>query len=113
MDKKHTVKKNEEFRIIIKKGIHKNHPYFTVYKYINNKNINYRFGISISKKLGNAVVRNRQKRIIREIINEYKNIYQKNEDYIIIIRKDFISASFEEKKAAFLKLINKLKQEHK
>lgn len=108
MDRKHTVKKNKDFNSIIKKGFYQRHPFFTIYKKRNVDIDNYRFGISISKKLGNAVLRNKAKRQMRVIIDYYKDNYQKDDEYIIIIRKDFIEADFETKKVAFGDLINKL-----
>lgn len=108
MDRNHTVKKNEEFKVAINKGKRKHCPYFSMYKYYNKDNQNYRFGISVSKKLGNAVLRNWAKRQMREIIYKYKDYYQNNEDYIIIIRKDFIKASFSDKDEAFVNILKSL-----
>ena len=107
MDKFHTVKKNFEFSDIIHNGkFVKNESYAIYYK--DNKLDHYRFGISVSKKLGNAVQRNKYKRKFRFIIDKYKKYYQNGYDYIIILRKDFPLIEFSEKDKSFSNLINKI-----
>ena len=107
MDKLHTVKKSREFSEVIHKGVfYKNKSYVIYYKE-NNLDI-YRFGISISKKLGNAVHRNKYKRQLRFIIDKYKKNYQNSTDYIIIIRNGFIDLDFKTKEDDFVYLINKI-----
>ena len=71
----------------------------------------YRFGISVSKKLGNAVYRNKYKRQLRFIIDKYKKNYQNGTDYIIIIRNGYIDLDFESKEKDFIYLIEKLKKQ--
>ena len=107
MDKSHTVKKNKDFYDIIHTGYYAKEDIFTIYnKVISNPS--YRFGISVSKKLGNAVERNYIKRQVRFIIDKYKNNYPKGSDYIIIIRKDFLGVDFSKKEDSFIKLIEKI-----
>ena len=60
-----SLKKNYEFRIVYRKGKSLANKYLVVYKYRNNK-ANNRLGISVSKKVGNSVVRSRVTRLIRE-----------------------------------------------
>ena len=95
MKKINTVKKNKEFTNIIKNGIYFKTKYFSLYKYNNNLNI-YRIGISVGKKNGNAVIRNKIKRQLRNIADKYKNNYSKGEDYIIIVKKDYSVSFFNE-----------------
>ena len=92
MNKKNTVKKNEDFKKIIKNGSFFKTEYFIIYK-LNSNLDHYRFGISVSKKNGSAVKRNRLKRQLREIIKKYEKLY-KNKDYIIIIRKEIEKFNF-------------------
>jgi ribonuclease P protein component len=112
VDKAHTVKKNEDFYKIIHKGFYAKDNLFTIYNKDNGLDI-YRFGISISKKLGNSVKRNYYKRQVRFLIDKYKKNYQIGFDYIIIIRKDFINTSFSDKEISFLNLINKINSHNK
>lgn len=107
MDKLHTVKKSKDFSNIIHKGVFfKNNCYVIYYK--DNDLDNYRFGISVSKKLGKAVDRNKYKRQLRFIIDKYKKNYQNGTDYIIIIRNGYVGSTFETKEKDFVYLINKI-----
>ncbi len=107
MNKYHTVKKNEDFYNAIHNGYYLKNNLYTIYV-ISNKTDIYRFGISVSKKLGNAVHRNYYKRQIRTIIDKYKKYYQIGYDYIIILKKDFPLCGFEEKERLFNELLIKL-----
>ena len=68
MKKINIVKKNLEFNEIIKKGKKYYSDLFFVYILKNSFPYN-RFGISVSKKVGNAVIRNKYKRRIKNIID--------------------------------------------
>lgn len=107
MDKLHTVKKSREFSEIIHSGVFVKNRSYVIYNKDNNLD-HYRFGISVSKKLGNAVVRNKAKRQLRFIIDKYKKNYQNGIDYIIIIKNGFIDLDFESKDKDFVYLMNKI-----
>ena len=107
MDKVHTVKKSKDFATIIHTGrFFKNNSYIIYNK--DNGLDDYRFGITVSKKLGNAVHRNKYKRQLRSIIDKYKKDYQKSTDYIIIIRDGFIKSDFSINEKNFVSLIEKI-----
>lgn len=72
MEKAYRIKKNSDFQTIYKKGKSVANRQFVVYTYNNNENEHFRLGISVSKKLGNAVTRNRIKRAIRENFKVHK-----------------------------------------
>ena len=80
------VKHKYDFDRIIKKRNRKKNDIFIIYSEDNN--LPYaRYGISVGKKLGNAVYRNRKKRQIRSIIDNFEKDYVNNKDYIIILRE--------------------------
>ncbi len=112
MKKINIVKSNEEFNEIIKTGkVVKNH-YFVLYFKSNNLD-KYRFGVSVGKKVSNAVNRNKLKRKIRNIIDNNKNLYSKGKDYIIIIRKSCLLETYQILEDNLVYLFKKLEKEIK
>lgn len=107
MKKKFIVKEHIDFTNIINKGRYFKDKYFVIY-ILKNELEHYRFGISVGKKVGNAVVRNKVKRQMRMIIDNYKKNYQNGIDYIIIIRNGYIGGSFSDIKNSFENIINKI-----
>lgn len=107
MDKYHTVKRNDDFALAIHSGRYVKNSCYSLYIKDNGLD-RYRFGISVSKKLGNSVHRNYYKRQLRFIIDKYKKYYQNGFDYIIIIRNDYVNLGFSSKDEKFLELICKL-----
>ena len=110
MKKLYIVKKNYQFDEIIKKGNCTKNKYFVIY-YKDNKLPYDRYGISVSKKLGNAVFRNKYKRKLRSIIDNYRKLYINSKDYIIIIRKEAITMSYQFLEKEFIALMNKGRNE--
>ena len=108
MKKCEIVKKSWEFDKIIKNGKCVKNNSFVIY-YLDNLDGKKRFGISVSKKIGNAVKRNYYKRIIRKICDINKNIYSKGKDYIIIMRVRGLELSFNELNESILDLLEKIK----
>ena len=74
MKKLYVVKHQQDFDRIIKLNNKKVSSYFIVYSEDNDKKYDC-YGISVSKKIGNAVDRNKMKRRIRKIIDDYKKDY--------------------------------------
>lgn len=107
MKKEDIVKNNRDFDNIIKKGKYIKNDEYVIY-YIENDKNNSRFGISVSKKIGNAVKRNYYKRIIRNICHKNKNLYSNGKDYIIIMRKGLTLLNFNEANNSFVDLIKKI-----
>ena len=94
MRKLYIVKESKDFDKIIKNNIFNKNKSFVVYM---ENNLKYnRYGISVSKKLGNAVFRNKYKRKIRSIIDNYKKDYNISKDYIIILRRGALDKNFKE-----------------
>lgn len=56
----------------------------------------FRCGISASKKIGNAVVRNHMRRIIKEIVRHMEHEIVPNVDFILIVRKPATEMSYSE-----------------
>lgn len=93
MKKKFIIKKNEEFSYIIQKQKPFRMKYFNIFL-LPTSNDYCRFGITVSKKIGNAVTRNKIKRRIKNILRE-KN-YQKKTDCIIMVKKGILDLTYQE-----------------
>ncbi len=104
MKKKYIVKENRKFQNIINNGKYKKNKSFIIYSMNNNLSYN-KYGISVGKKHGNAVFRNKYKRKIRAIIDNCKKDYNIGKDYIIILRRGAIGKSFDELKKDYIQLI--------
>lgn len=107
MNKEYIVKSTLSFNTIIKTGFSYRDKYCKVFKK-NNELKHIRFGISVPKSVGNAVVRNKVKRQIKEILRTNLNLYQNyNIDCIIIINSSFVLLSFNDKINVLLNALNK------
>jgi len=107
MKKINIVRDSKDFEKAIHKGkLYKNNSY--ILYILNNDKNNYRFGISVGKKISNkAVVRNKLKRQLKSIIDKNKNLYQNNADYIIIMKRSCLDKNYEELEKSFLDIIKK------
>lgn len=107
MKKINIIKKNEDFSRIIHNCKYIKNDLFIIYIERNENFNNYHFGISVSKKVGNAVVRNKLKRQIKDIIDKFN--YQNNFNCIIIVKKKIIFSNYQEMKIKLYSLLAKEK----
>lgn len=106
MIKAYRVKKSSEIEKIMRMKQSKANGHFVIYKNKNHENTHFRFAVSVSKKYGNAVHRNKIKRQVREIIS--KMDIMDNYDLFIVVRKKTNSISFNESKKFIESLVKKL-----
>lgn len=104
MKKVNIVKEKKDFDRAFKKRNQVSCKYAYMYIYDNNLN-KYRFGICVSKKTGNAVVRNKLKRRVKDIIDK-SALQFLNKDYIIVLKKSAKDAEYLELKGEIIKLFN-------
>ena len=107
MKKEYRIKKSSEIEMIVKYKQSRANKHFVIYKKENRGNTHFRFAVSVSKKFGNAVERNKIKRQVREIISKLDiiSIF----DVFVVVRKDSKTVSFQDKKESITSLIGKLK----
>ena len=98
-----SLKKNSDFKNIYTHGKSFANKYLVMYVLENDLGIN-RIGISVSKKVGNSVVRHRVTRLIRESYRLHENIFNSSLDIVIVARKSTFDIGYAEIESALLHL---------
>jgi ribonuclease P protein component len=80
--------------------------YVVLYARKNGTNAN-RVGITVSKKLGHAVVRNRVRRRLRDVYRLNEDKFQPGWDIVVVARSKAVTAQFQKLTAAYLQLAEK------
>ncbi|QQK81791.1 ribonuclease P protein component [Salicibibacter cibi] len=102
MKKAYRIKSNEEFAEIFKEGKTTANRQFVLYAVDKPGQVHFRYGVTVGRKVGNAVTRNRLKRWMREMIKEHQNAVQSDKDYIIIARKSLLSMEYHAASKSFI-----------
>jgi len=116
MKKAFRVKDNKEFQMIFKRGKSFANRQLVIYYVKKQEQMHFRVGLSVGKKIGNAVTRNRIKRYLRQSFHELEDQIHSNYDIIIIARKPTKDMTFREVKSSLIHLLSKerlLKQRSK
>ena len=98
-----SLKNNQQFRFVYKNGRSYANKYFIMYVKENGLDKN-RIGISVSKKVGNSVVRHRITRLVRESYRLHESVFNSGLDMVIIARPGAASIGYEEAESALLHL---------
>jgi len=99
--------KRGDFLRVYNKGEKRQGKY--IVSYILDKQTSRKIGISVSKKIGNAVKRNRAKRLIREVYRLNKHLLDKNIHLAIKAKADINGINYRELEKDILSLIGKSK----
>lgn len=107
MDSAVTVKENYEFRRIYRKGKSAVSPQLVIYCQRNRRG-HSRLGVSVSTKLGCAVVRNRVRRRIREIYRLNRAKMLPGYDLIVVARVRAVETDYQKLDRTYLRLLEQL-----
>lgn len=102
---KNRIKKYSEFQKVIQADNVKKTCFFVSYSLANELGYS-RFGISVPKKIGNAVTRNKIKRQVRSAIGQSTN-FEKSIDIVFIVRKNYQIDNFNQIKSEIQELLEK------
>ena len=97
------LKLNSDFRRIYGRGESFVHPAFVTYAFKNRAHSGIRMGITVSKKLGGAVARNRAKRVITAAFCECVDQINTGYDFVFVARTRLLRAQSTEIAAEMLK----------
>ena len=103
MEYSESLKKNRDFQQVYKTGTSYVNKYLVMYVKENQLEKN-RIGISVSKKVGNSVVRHRLCRLIRESYRLHENLFRRGLDIVVVARVNAKERTFREIESALLHL---------
>ncbi len=100
-----SLKKNRDFDAVYKAGTSKANRDFVMYIKNNDKKMN-RLGISVSKKVGNSVVRHHLARLIREAYRLHEEMFNSGLDIVVVVRPSAKDISYDQTVKSLLHLAN-------
>ncbi len=106
MKKRRIIKSSLLFDQVINNGSKVSNKYYNVFYLPNNYSYPL-FGIAVGKKIGTAVVRNKNKRQIKNIIDNNDYLVSNSYYYIIMLKKDIVSLNYNEKEKELKSLMSK------
>ncbi|ASK61765.1 ribonuclease P protein component [Virgibacillus phasianinus] len=107
MKKAFRIKDNKEFQLVFKQGKSFANRQLVIYYMKKEGQTHFRVGISVGKKIGNAVTRNRIKRHLRHAFQDLGEQISKTSDIIIIARQPTKNMEYEQFKKSLTHLLSK------
>ena len=105
-----SLKKNNEFQKVYRKGTSQANRYLVMYVLENkDRHMENRLGISVSKKVGNSVVRHRITRLIRESYRLNETSFRQGVDIVVVARPSAKDRSYQEIESALMHLAGRTK----
>ena len=98
-----SLKKNDQFREVYKRGKSLANKYLVIYVLENNLEIN-RLGISVSKKVGDSVVRHHLARFVQESYRLHEDMFNSGLDIVVVARKSAADINYHDMESALLHL---------
>ena len=98
-----SLKKNSDFQNVYANGKSFANRYLVMYVLKNDLNKN-RIGISVSKKVGNSVIRHRITRLIRESYRLQEDVFNSSLDIVVLARSTAREVGYREIESALLHL---------
>lgn len=98
-----SLRKNMQFQEVYKTSKSYANKFFIMYIKENSSLVN-RVGISVSKKVGNSVVRHRVKRLIHESYRLHESLFNSGLDIVIVARPSAAAITYGEAESALLHL---------
>ncbi|MCG9966850.1 ribonuclease P protein component [Pelotomaculum terephthalicicum JT] len=101
------IKKNKDYRKVYSCGKSVADRYLVLFFWVNNLETS-RFGFTASKKIGNAVVRNRVRRLFKEVCRLNINKFPVGFDYVLLARNAIVGRKYQQVEESLLKLLKNI-----
>jgi ribonuclease P protein component len=98
-----SLKKNRDFQKVYRQGKSYANRYFVMYVIANDTECN-RIGISVSKKVGNSIVRHHVTRLVRESYRLQEEMFNRGLDIVVVARNTAKDVSYHQTESALLHL---------
>jgi len=98
-----SLKKNKDFQNVYRKGKSYANRYFVMYV-LKNETEQNRLGISVSKKVGNSVIRHHLTRLVREAYRLHEDMFNSGLDIVVIARSTAKDITYHQAESALLHL---------
>lgn len=105
-----TLKKNDEFKAVYKRGRSYVGAYLVLYT-MPRTDQDAKLGITVSKKVGKAVTRNRVRRLVKETFRRNEMKVPKAYDYVVVARVRANQANYHDIEKNLLYLLRQMKKE--
>ena len=108
MIRSESLKKNQDFKVVYQNGTSYANRLLVMYV-LKNGHMENRLGVSVSKKLGNSVVRHRVTRLIRESYRLNERSFRQGLDIVVVARPNAKDKSYQEIESALMHLAGRMK----
>lgn len=114
MKRFNSIKKNSDFQIVYKSGKSYANKLLVMYVLVTER-AESRIGISVSKKVGNSVVRHHITRLVRESFRLNKDMIKTGLDIVVVARPAAKESNFKNIESAYMHLcgLHNIKKELK
>lgn len=101
LQQEYRLKKRKDFRYVYRFGHSVANRQFVVYtKKRHNEQTVFRLGVSVSRKVGNAVIRNRIRRLVKEATRGWKDLIRSDIDLVVIARRPTATMDYQQIEAS-------------
>jgi ribonuclease P protein component len=103
-----SLRNSQQFRRVYEQGQKIHTPFFSAF-FLRNNAGERRYGITVTRKIGGAVVRNRCKRRLREIVRKYEicNSYSEGFDLVLNVKPELAEADFKRLQESFARVMSR------
>mgnify|MGYP001252563306 FL=1 len=101
------IKKSRDFKRVFNKNMSVADRNIVLYYLPNNLSVS-RFGFTVSKKIGKAVIRNRIRRLFREVCRLNKDKFPEGYDYVLLARRNVVGLNYRQVEETVFKLLQRL-----